>query len=97
MDSKLPWVLTFVDSKARDDKGCYEEYNSLAEQMQGKFNFGIVDRYESEHLVFTFESRYFPSTYLLTSGKSYKYNDSLTSARLERFILNADRYTEVKN
>jgi thioredoxin-like negative regulator of GroEL len=94
VNSKLPYVLTFVDRKGKDSKSTYEEYNSLAEKMNGKFNFGMINKIDSEHLMHAFENRYFPSTYLLVDGTAFKYSDSLTAERLERFILNEPRYTE---
>ena len=63
--------------------------------MNGKFNFGFIEK-EDLYMKHTFENRYYPSTFLLIDGKSYKYADSLTGERLERFILNKDRYTEAR-
>ena len=94
VDSKLPYVLTFVDRKGKDSKSTFEEYNKLAEKMTGKFNFGMINKLDSEHLMHAFENRYFPSTYLLIDGVAYKYSDSLTAERLERFITNQPRYSE---
>ena len=94
VNSKLPYVLTFIDHNAKDSKLVFDQYNDLAKKLTGKFNFGMVERRQSETLCHTFENRYYPSTYLLKDGMSYKYSDSLTGERLERFVSNKDRYTE---
>ena len=33
VNSKLPYVLTFVDRKGKDSKSTYEEYNSLHKNL----------------------------------------------------------------